>query len=179
MDKSALKMPQINLVRRRGVYVDTFLRWALTTGRLLIIITETVALAAFAMRFSLDSQNVDLHDKIKQEQAIVLLLKHNEDTYRNLQNRLSLIQQSNTSSQKESKAFFSLLNAIPSSVQIDSFNFFPNKLQVQVNTNSTSSIDTLISNLSSQPGVSNVAIAKIDNKISQGVITVMVTADIK
>jgi Tfp pilus assembly protein PilN len=179
MDKSALKMPQINLVRQKGIYINTFLHWALTTGRLLIIITETVALSAFALRFSLDSQIVDLHDKIRQEQAIVSLLKHNEDTYRNLQDRLSLIKQADSSSQKESRLFFSLLKLVPNTVQVTSFNFFPDKLQLQIDTNSTATLDSFVNTLSTQPGIANVSIDKIENRISQGVISVAISAAIK
>ncbi|HSW87890.1 MAG TPA: hypothetical protein VLG12_01885 [Candidatus Saccharimonadales bacterium] len=179
MDKSALKMPQINLVGQKGIYIDTFLHWALTTGRLLIIITETIALSAFAMRFSLDSQIVDLHDKIRQEQAIVSLLKHNEDTYRNLQDRLALIKKADAASQKESAIFFSLLKIVPSTIQVTSFDFFPDKLQLQIDTNSTATLDTFINTLTSQPNISNVSIDKIENKISQGIISVTIVATIK
>lgn len=179
MDRSALKMPQINLVHQKGIYIDTFLHWALTTGRLLIIITETVALSAFAMRFQLDNDNVNLHDKIKQQQAIVSLLQHNEDTYRNLQDRLTIIKQTEAISQKESNTFFSLLKIIPSTVQVSSFSFSPSKLQLQIDTNSTTALQDFITILTSQPTISNVSIDKIDNKISQGMISVTVSAAIK
>lgn len=179
MDRTAVKMPQINLVRQKGMYIDTFLHWALTTGRLLIIITETVALSAFAMRFSLDSQIVDLHDKIKQQDAIVSLLQHNENTYRNLQDRLALIKQATAVSQKESNAFFSLLKIIPNNIQVSTFSYSPNKLQLQLDTNSTASLQDFITTLTSQLNIANVSIDKIDNKISQGVISVTLSAEVK
>ncbi|MDE2025485.1 MAG: hypothetical protein KGJ07_03255, partial [Patescibacteria group bacterium] len=76
----------INLVRgRRPRVLDQFVGWALTIGRVVVILTELIALGAFLYRFGLDRQLVDLHDKIAQEQSIVDLLKQNENSYRNLQ----------------------------------------------------------------------------------------------
>ena len=57
----------INLVKsRKPHFLDRFITWALNAGRLLVIITETVALSAFLFRFGLDREIVDLNDKIKQ-----------------------------------------------------------------------------------------------------------------
>src|SRR6185312_966933 len=81
----------INLAKHRGEsFVDRFIRFALTTGRVVVILTEVIALGAFLYRFTLDRTLVDLHDRIQQGQAVVNLLKDNETTFRNLQDRLAL-----------------------------------------------------------------------------------------
>ena len=62
----AEQVPTINLLPNQGENLTTkFFNWALSIGRLLIILTEMVALATFLYRFGLDAQIVDLHDKIK------------------------------------------------------------------------------------------------------------------
>src|ERR1035437_3785993 len=82
----------INLLRNdKKETVEHIINWAVTIGRILIVVVELAALAAFLYRFTLDSQLQDLHSKIKQEQTILEVQKKNEDTYRNLQDRLSLI----------------------------------------------------------------------------------------
>jgi hypothetical protein len=48
----------INLLDNKGKsFTEQFLDWALAIGRLLIIVTETVALAAFLYRFSIDTDS--------------------------------------------------------------------------------------------------------------------------
>ena len=82
----------INLLRNnKKDTIEHIINWAVTIGRILVVVVELAALAAFLYRFTLDNQLQDLHSKIKQEQTIIELQKKNEDTYRNLQNRLSLI----------------------------------------------------------------------------------------
>src|SRR4051812_5632119 len=71
-------------------FLPQFLNWALTIGRLLIILVETLALATFLYRFSLDMKIVDLHDQIKAQSTIVQNFAAQETIFRNLQARLEL-----------------------------------------------------------------------------------------
>lgn len=178
MDKSTHSIPRINLARKRAVFVDTFLHWALTTGRFIIIITETVALAAFAMRFSLDNQIINLHDKIKGEQAIVSLLQHQENSYRNLQDRLATIHTVDTQAQTQTSNFFSLLESIPGNVQVNSFDFSQDKLHLDVTVKSTTILDQFMQALKSQQSVSGISVDKVQNNISEGTIDVALTASL-
>src|SRR5918993_397746 len=89
----AEKIKSINLLPNKGGGLfDQFLSWALTIGRLLIILTETLALGTFFYRFSIDMKIIDLHDSIKNQRIIVQQFKNTEDTARNLQARLALAQ---------------------------------------------------------------------------------------
>src|SRR3989338_4199098 len=78
----------INLVKRKVSLLDEILRWTLSVGRLLVIITEIVAFSTFIYRFSLDRTIIDLHTQIKNKQAIVQSLKERENTYRRFQERI-------------------------------------------------------------------------------------------
>src|SRR3990167_7632931 len=83
----------INLVRSHMGLLDQFIKWALSIGRVVVILVELVALATFLYRFTLDRQIIDLREKIKQEQAVLTFLKPREDKYRNIQERLVLSSQ--------------------------------------------------------------------------------------
>lgn len=179
MEKSTIDMPKINLIGKKGALIDTFLHWAVTAGRFIIIITETIAIAVFLMRFSLDSQIIDLHGKIKEKQAIVELLKHNETTYRNLQNRLLLESKLDKQSQEQKQTFFSLFNTIPTTIQINSFDFLQNKVHLDITSNTTENITQFIQNLKEKKNISGITIDQIENKISSGIIEVRLTANIK
>ncbi|HVZ58575.1 MAG TPA: hypothetical protein VG935_02380, partial [Patescibacteria group bacterium] len=79
----------VNLLKKKGTpNLDIFIHWAITGGRFIVILTETIALAAFLYRFSLDRQIVDLHDQINAKETIVAALKDQEVSYRELQQRI-------------------------------------------------------------------------------------------
>src|SRR5258706_16059589 len=109
------KLPTINLNKGRNQtsFFETFVTWSLTIGRIIVITTEAVALAAFLYRFKLDQQLVDLHDKIKLEQVEVMQLKKSEDTFRNIQDRLSSGKTLNLQSFSDSDLYHNLMSLIP------------------------------------------------------------------
>src|SRR5690242_9941165 len=90
----AEKSPTINLLPQNNEsLLNQFLDWALVIGRLLVILTEIVALGTFIYRFGLDSQNVALHDKIKTDSIIIENFKDSEATFRDIQARLAVVKQ--------------------------------------------------------------------------------------
>src|SRR5689334_17423335 len=117
MIKSAV--PSINLAKNRGeTFTDRLIQFALTIGRGLVVLTEAIALGAFLFRFGLDRQIIDLHDRISQEQAVIKLLKKNEDTYRNLQDRIALAKSIATQARATSKTITDIFSFIPADMQI-------------------------------------------------------------
>src|SRR5215469_2384590 len=93
----AEKNTTINLLPQENANIlNQILDWALTIGRLLVILTEMVALGTFVYRFSLDMQIVDLHDKIKAESFIVANFQDAETTFLDIQDRLATIKQYNS-----------------------------------------------------------------------------------
>jgi len=179
MGKSASQSQGINLLRTKSVFVDSFLYWALTTGRLLIIFTETIALVVFVMRFSLDRQIVDLHDKINHDDVVVNLLQNKEATYRNLQNRLLSIQEEDAISEKNAKTFSELFSIIPQDVTLQSFTLEGTTLQLDLTMNSTSPLQDLLKNLKSQKIVASISVDKISDRITSGIIEVVITSTLQ
>ncbi|MBU4397602.1 hypothetical protein KKC08_05560 [Patescibacteria group bacterium] len=47
------------------------IRWITTVGRVVIIFTELIVIAAFVSRFWLDRKNSDLSESIRQQKAIL------------------------------------------------------------------------------------------------------------
>jgi hypothetical protein len=167
------------LQKQKGKNIDRVINWSLTIGRVLVIVTEFVALAAFLYRFSLDQQLIDLHTKIKQEQAIVAYFKKNEDTYRNLQNRLSLASSLISTETKREKIFEDVLGFAPQGLTFNTVSLYPDRVQIQADINSVNSLSVFVNALRSYPPVANVSIDKIENKTSASVITVTITASLK
>src|SRR3990170_4903897 len=114
------KKAGINLLNsKQSSFFERFINWTLTIGRIVIIVTELIALSAFLYRFSLDQQLIDLHSKIKQEQAIVEYLKESEATYRNLQDRLTVAANFSQIGENRVKIFKDIIAFAPSGIAFD------------------------------------------------------------
>lgn len=162
----------INLLGSKNKTLDLIVSWALTIGRVLIIVVEVVALGAFLYRFSLDNQLQDLRTKIKQEQAIVVYQKNSEDNYRNLQDRLTLISSVSKTADNNLKIFKDIVTLTPSGFTFKIFDFSGDKAQLQANVNSVDTLSNFIAKLKAYPSITSVSLDKIQNDTSTSTITV-------
>ena len=169
------KSPSINLVKKRIDFTDEFIKWALSIGRLVVILTEIIALLTFLFRFSLDRQLIDLHTKIQQEQTIVSYLKDQEATYRNLQDRLAVASSFTTQSQNQLKIISDVKSNTPSDISFESFSIFGNGLTIEATVGSISSLSKFVDFLKNYSSVSSVSIDKIENNASDATISVGIT----
>lgn len=174
------KLPSINLVKTRHIdYVERFINWALTIGRLLVIVTELVALICFVYRFSLDSQLIDLHSKIKQEQAVINFLKKDEDTYRNLQERLSIAKTFSIQGQEKVNTFNDILGFTPQGITFTDFSLNNNNIRIIANVESVFSLSSFVESLKSYSKIDSISIDKIENRPSTGLIKITISAILK
>ena len=65
-------------------FVGKFLRWALTAGRVMVVLTEFVVIMAFASRFWFDKKLNDLKEVIDQKEAVVLSYAETEAEMRKI-----------------------------------------------------------------------------------------------
>lgn len=170
------KPSSINLIRKPVNLFDSFINWALTIGRVVVIVTELVALAAFLYRFSLDRQLIDLHSKIKQEVAVVNYLKENEEKYRNLQNRLALASSFGEQGNSKVKLANDLINFSLAGVVLNNLSIQEDRIRINANLSSVSTLSSFVNSLKEYPTIQRVLIDKIENKSSSAVITVSITA---
>lgn len=174
------KAATINLVRGRGEpFVDRFLKWALTGGRVVVVITESIALLAFLYRFTLDQQIIDLHTKIQQEQAIIKLLSKNETTYRDLQDRISLSDQFGKTATQAVGVFSDITKLIPTDMTIRTFSLSTSSIKLEGTTTSILSLSSFIDSLKKYQGISSVSIDKIENRTTTATIAFGITATLK
>lgn len=172
--------PGINLAKNRGETLsDRILAFSLTIGRLLIIITETIALGAFLFRFGLDRQLLDLHDRITQEQAIVKLLQKNEFTYRNLQDRLTLENAINSNITTTVNMFEDITNMLPIDMATTLLAFTKTDIRIEGSLTSLTSLSSFVKSLKNYSAVDRVSLDKLEDKTSTGTITVSLTIYLK
>ncbi len=172
--------PSINLLgNRQGNIFEKFIDWALTIGRLVVILTEVIALSAFIYRFTLDRELIDLHSKIKQETAIVGYLKSREEIYRNLQDRLSVASEFSESGGKKNKIFNDIIELATGGMTFNELVLSENFVKIDANFQYISSLTNFVNSLKNYPAIESVSINKIGNKLSNSLITASITVNLK
>lgn len=125
-----------------------FLKWALTYGRYIVVITELIVLLVFFSRFKLDRDLFDLSDSINRKKTIIESSALFEEKVRRLQIRLhtvaSLIEK--TSRPSEYLAF--LTASLPQGVTLVSLRAQGSTVTLSGTTISEAGIATLVSVLS-------------------------------
>lgn len=171
-------LPSINLVRNKKTpFIDRFMDWALTIGRLIVILTEVIALLTFFYRFSLDEKLIDLHSLIKQKQTIVSFQKQDEDKYRNLQDRITLASDYSQKIIKTNKVILDIINLIPQGIKINDLNFNKDRMTINLDMSSASLLKNFVDPLKSYSEVKSVSIDNIEKKPDIGLlasVTVMI-----
>lgn len=170
----------INLLKKdQASFVEKFIKWALSIGRVIIVITEAIALFTFLYRFNLDRELVDLHDSIKQKRVVINILKDNENTYRDLQNRIALASQLSDQGNKTVALVTKVSKNIPPGMQLNNINFLGNRIQIDANTRSVKTVSQFIETLKKYEQIQTVSLDKIENKTAEAVILVSITATLK
>lgn len=176
----AKKSASINLIKTdKKDTLNQIVNWALTIGRILIIFVEIIALSALLYRFVLDNQLRDVHTKIKQEQEILESQKANEQTYKNLQDRLSVISSVSDKGGESVKVFKKIVSFAPLGMTFSNIALSENALRVQANISSIYPLSYFINSLKEYKDVESVSIDKIENKTSNAVITVSISIILK
>lgn len=151
---------KINLSGKpRETTTAVFFKWAINTGKIIIALTELLALGALAYRFTIDSKIIDLHDQIKKERIFVDSQKKKEDEYRALQTRLTSIKKI----QEETKQKISVMNGVLQTIsdgRFSSTNLIVSQNTISLTGTSLSifPINNFIDDLKQNPSVISISI---------------------
>lgn len=164
-------LPSINLVRNKKTpLIDRVINWALTVGRLIVILTEIIAMATFIYRFSLDEKLIDLHSVIKQKQAMVSFQKQDEEKYRNLQERIALASTNSEKVVKVNKIIMDIIKLIPQEISINDLTFNKDRITMNLDMASAPLLKTFVTPLKTYPEVKSVSIDNIESRPSVGLL---------
>lgn len=149
------------------------LKWTITIGRCVIIITELVVICAFVSRFWLDRRNSDLSEVIRQQEAILTSTKSFETEYKSLQQKLETIKNFYSNQPQFSNKITSLIDSTPPDLVYDrlaiSKESTSQKITATVSLTALkeSSIIDFISNLVLNPDIEMVDLSKIEKKAKE------------
>ena len=176
----AEKGTSINLLPQKGESLATqLINWTLTIGRLLIILTEMVALGTFLYRFTLDMEIVDLHDKIKSESFIVANFKSSEEHFRDIQDRLATIKRYDTVSSTTASLFTDITNLGKGKVTFRDLTVSPQNVKIEAQAASPTVASQFIEALKSHPAITAVTVDKVENSTANALVTISITASLK
>lgn len=154
-------MPINLLPHKEPTFAEKFFSWVLTFGRVIIIGTEIIVLLAFVSRFKFDRDLIDLHDKIKQEEAIVKSLLGIETTSRSLQKRLSEISSINQGSQGVITVLLEVPTLVPTNVFLDGFTIQEKNLKIEARTLSGVGMSSFIKRLRTNGHISDISLDRV------------------
>lgn len=174
-----MKSPSINLAKRKTNIVDDLTKWALTFGRLLVIIVEIIAFSAFIYRFYLDRLINDLNDEIEGKQAIVASLKTQEELYRNTQARIALAKELTKKSGTNINVLNDIVGFTPPDITFSTFSINDNKLSIEANIGSVTSLTTFLNSLREHPSISSASVVQIENTTQAGAIRAFIISTLK
>lgn len=170
----------INLLDDKGKHAsDIFLFWALYVGRLLVIITEAIALTVFLSRFSIDRKLIDYKDNIESQRSQVEFFKTGEQKFRKTQLKLK-ISDSYTASTSASVNFFKeLLNQSNDQLLLSAISVSPSSLSVTAQASTVENLSSFTQKLKDHPLIESLSIDKVESKPKNALISVTITAKLK
>lgn len=175
------KSKQINLLPQDEFESSTLgrvLKWALSTFRIMVIITELFVMSAFLSRFWLDARNSDLNDEITQEVTKIKAFRNVENEFRSVQDR-TIIASSIYDDVKDTKVITNVLKYIPEDVVFNSVSRIGNKITIRATSYSERSISQFLVNLNSGKEFDNVELYDVSSNFENSQTTVFsITAKI-
>jgi hypothetical protein len=170
----------INLLGEKGKRTsDIILMWALYIGRLMVILTEVVALIVFLSRFSIDRKLIDLSDSIKLQVKYVELFKNGEETYRRTHLKLNVSQSNIASTAAVTNLYEDLMKKTNSQLNYSSLVVSPSKIIVTAWSPSADILAAFTQELKELPIVSSLSIDRVDSKPKSALISVTITAELQ
>jgi hypothetical protein len=141
---------------------SVFYKWIIQIGRIVIVLTELVALSALFYRFVIDRQIADLNDQIDRQINFIRSQEQREDQFRSLQNRLELI----NSIKNDTDAKIQVMNLILTSAENEIFNtdalsVNKNLISVSGSTSSVFSLNSFIETLKTNKYITSISINEI------------------
>ncbi|HRN96572.1 MAG TPA: hypothetical protein PLD54_03950 [Candidatus Levybacteria bacterium] len=139
-----------------------FYKWTIQIGRIVIVLTELVALSALGYRFIIDRQIADLNDQIDRQILFIQSQEQKEQEFRGLQNKLSIIK----TIKKDTDAKINVMNTVLDAANEGIFttdNIAVNKNIISLSgaTSSVFSLNGFIENLKTNEFVKAISIAEI------------------
>lgn len=137
------------------------LKWALTIGRHIVIITELIVILAFLSRFKLDRDLTDLGEKIHQKQAIIESSASFEKDFRLLQKRLAKIEELKNNQLEADLILTELAALTPVDIYLSDFDINQDKMSLTATALSEAGLETFLKNLKNSSRFEKLSLSQV------------------
>lgn len=175
------KEGQINLLPQEEFEGTTFgraLRWAMSSFRIIVIVTEMIVMVAFLSRFWLDARNADLNDLTREKVAVLSSQSEFEKNFRETQKRISIFANLSQNEGFVSQTLDSVTSLLPSELILSTFSFSNGSVQVKGASKSETAVAQFIANLENSEDFDEVKLVGIDAQ-EEGKFTFTLSAKAK
>lgn len=172
--------PEVNLLPTEEIEkapLGKFLKWALTYGRYIVVVTELIVLLAFLSRFKLDRDITDLSEEIGRKKNIITAAESFENKVRHLQNRLEKIALIEKATVHPDKTLTYLTTVLPQETTLDSVSVSGSKIILSGKTPSEMGLSTLVAGIRQNKNVAGISVDKITRN-EGGVISFSLSLDL-
>lgn len=156
--------------------VGKSLKWALTAGKSIVIVTEFVVILAFLSRFKLDRDLNDLNEIIAQKVVVVDSFSATEEVMRKLQARAKVVQTVDGLTVNFNKRWGEIVATTPRDMVFESVDVSRDAILLKGVSGSESGFAALLSGLKRLEGVSSVTINDIGFDVRKGGVVFTVSA---
>lgn len=146
-----------------------FLKWALTAGRWIVIITELIVILAFLSRFKLDRDLTELYEDIKQKQTVIESASDFEDKFRFLQKRLATIDGLEKKQLAAEKVIDEIALLTPLDVSLNNLTISGKEISLTATALSEQGLATFLNNFKSSPKFEKLIISDVSSGTEKGV----------
>ncbi|MBI4037269.1 PilN domain-containing protein [Candidatus Daviesbacteria bacterium] len=170
MDKAHSPFFKVNLLIRKEEQIKLHIRllkWLLSSGRFIVIAVELITIGAFIYRYKLDTNLLDLQEKIEAQIPYIESMKTDEITIRQLQFQLATIKQIRQESPGFTQAILRISQLTPKSVKLtgislDRTQTFPKTIfRISGQTGSNLEISAFMKALQKDPAFAEVTLTNI------------------
>lgn len=163
--KGGVRHIKINLLPKQRESVGSiFVKWGVNAGKIIIIVTELVALSALFYRFSVDRKIIDLNDQIKTEEIFINNQKQKEQEYRSIQKRLEHIKLITDETDEKIDLMDTIINTLKNGEFSETnLNVDYNSIQITGNAFSIFAINDFIDQMKNSPKVNNIALDEVSS----------------
>lgn len=157
--------------------IFNLIKWALSAGRYLIIFVEIIVLAAFLMRFKLDTDIADNKDAINQQLPFIKALQGDESLIRQTQFQLTSLKDLRTKQYNYNQILDKIAAQTPSGVVIGNLelNLSGSNLAMKMTgtAQNNDQVSSLLFGLKTDGGFTDASLASVS--LSQGLINFSIT----
>jgi len=160
---AAKRKNNINLLpseQFQSTIAGRILGWALSTFRIMVIVTEIIVMGAFLSRFWLDAKNSDLTEEVSILKSQVEAYAPVETEFRDIQKRISLLREI-YSQNKISQHIVLISKSLPQDTKLISYSENNGSIQIKVSSITEKSMIQLIKNLKSTEMLTEITLNQI------------------